>query len=302
MKKQEYRSGIAHLIIVIIVTLVLLGALGFVVWKNFDRFSGSTNDTSKSKDENTDNSKNNTKTSEQSDLTANAIISGAYDSVYDKYASDSTSISKTIGTLASPTFKPAGAKYYVTTKSASGLYISQTDQTSTGGYLDPAIARTINTYLLNSKLTKDADPNCGVGGLACYRSPSVICRSSDNGTNENTFFLELTCANASDFTSAYDATEPFADALSSGGRTIDGNSVLGVPDIKDSPVTGYQNAYVTISQTAVGLFYKTPNGEWQYLMTTQNGLFCSYIDTDDLRAAFKGTACYDSSGNEITVQ
>lgn len=44
MKKKQYQSGSAHIVVVILIILALIGALGFVYWRNFMQTKSETDD------------------------------------------------------------------------------------------------------------------------------------------------------------------------------------------------------------------------------------------------------------------
>lgn len=73
--------------------------------------------------------------------------------------------------------------------------------------------------------------------------------------------------------------------------------------IKDSNVSPYQNLWVNGGGAAL-LFYRTsPSAEWQFFTGAQGLLSCSKYNTQDLKNAFAGEACFnEANGAESTVQ
>lgn len=71
--------------------------------------------------------------------------------------------------------------------------------------------------------------------------------------------------------------------------------------IKNSQISPYQTLQVAIGG-GYALFYRvSPDAEWQYFTGGQGPLSCSDYDTEDLRKAFAGDACFDGQ-TESTVQ
>jgi cell division protein FtsL len=67
--------------------------------------------------------------------------------------------------------------------------------------------------------------------------------------------------------------------------------------IKDSLVSPYQMLYTSVSNGyGTGLFYRVnKDAEWEYFNVTLTGLDCEEYDTKDVRNAFAGEKCWDSS-------
>lgn len=74
-------------------------------------------------------------------------------------------------------------------------------------------------------------------------------------------------------------------------------------EIRNSEVAPYQKIETSIGG-AIGLFYRTSSeAEWQFFTGVQAVLGCDEFNTDDLRKAFAGEACYDyTAGRDSTVQ
>lgn len=298
VSSKNSQSGSGHLIIVIILVVTLLGTLGFVFWQNYTK--------SKTGNTSTTNSLNNraVKPNDSPNTTATivpnaaAIITDAYNLVNSKYASSALKIESTLGVANSPVYKPSGAKYNITTNGASSLYIAHTDQTSMDD-INLAILNSVHSFLTNNKFIENKTTGCGLGNMACYYSPNVICGSTGDGSGYKLSFFSLSCADISDFTPALSVIEPFAQAyLSAYPEYLD--TSFGVPKIKNSLVVGYQYAEVLIGQAADGLFYKKDGGSWEYFMSIQ-GNICSIFNTAELKAAFSGFRCTDSTGKTISL-
>jgi hypothetical protein len=53
---------------------------------------------------------------------------------------------------------------------------------------------------------------------------------------------------------------------------------------------------------AMMLFYRKTGGNWRFFSGTQTTIECSEYNNDDVRAAFRGTPCYDDDGTLVEVE
>lgn len=116
--------------------------------------------------------------------------------------------------------------------------------------------------------------------------------------------VTLMCGSLFEYTAelpSYQSAREFASAYTAAGNTIKKGDTFTVGSNTASATTGYLKA--TVEYRNVGedggsslLFYKKSDSGWQYFTGTQGEIVCTQYNTADLKAAFKGDACY----NELT--
>ncbi len=152
--------------------------------------------------------------------------------------------------------------------------------------------------------------------LARFTQSDVVCEvtttktaNSPTGNHE----VEVACANMSDYVAAAAAQKPFFTAYPKEQR---GDEVallfVGLPTITPSKTAGYKTASLSMSgvqsegtETVVGgfagLFYQTPEMKWRFFIGAQDSPQCSDYKTDDLKKAYLGATCGESTGKEALV-
>lgn len=293
--KQIKKSKVTVIVIIILV-VALLGLVGFIFWQNFiqpkDKNITADIDTSSTQTEPT---------------TASTVASGAYELINSKYASATTKIKLDFSVTYSPAYKPSGADYYVSAGRGIALTflkdVTNGDYASSAGFNAPVVAD-VDGYLIAYGFNKDT---IGADEYADdhYQSSTVVCSLTKASTSP----ITLECADKTDYAKIVTAVSPFAQAYVAGNPSVQADSLIyGAPTLT-SGTTGYQNAQLSIGSYnslvggSVGLFYRENSGNWKYFMSTQGMINCDMYNTSELRAAFNGEKCYDSSAKvESTVE
>jgi hypothetical protein len=90
--------------------VALLGALGYIYWQNYMQPKTSDSATVASK--------------EVDSITDSTVINEAYTLISNKYASDTTQVSKNLAADFAPAYKPDGIGYYVTLATGVSLTVN----------------------------------------------------------------------------------------------------------------------------------------------------------------------------------
>lgn len=72
-------------------------------------------------------------------------------------------------------------------------------------------------------------------------------------------------------------------------------------DVKDSATKPYQTLQGSVLDAAILFYRKDEDSDWKYLAVTQNMNMCEWFDTDDEKAAYEGTACWDNATHKETT-
>lgn len=206
----------------------------------------------------------------------------------------------------SPTYKTAGYTYYNTYEGGSSIYLSSYSAVSEKlpTATEAAIRTKITKIYTDLGLSKtDTYGSSDYGSLInVYASNDLVCTIED--PSEASSSTTASCGLISAYKDAAAALQPFAAALSS----VKSTTTFGVPSIKDSKVSGYQTASISSGDIEemgghVELFYRKTTGSWQYFTGTQSELGCEKYTTTDLKNAYKGEPCWDTTANkDSTVQ
>jgi hypothetical protein len=206
----------------------------------------------------------------------------------------------------SPAYKTAGYNFYNSYAGGSTLYL--TSYYVSGGTLPTApeaairseIAKIYTNY--GMKMTATYGSTDAGQVMDVYTSNDLIC-TVDNSSNSSSP-TTASCGLMSAYKAAAEQVKPFADVIT--GITPSTN--LGVPVIKDSKVSGYQTASISSGDIEgmgghVELFYRKTSGAWKYFTGTQSELACSMYNTTDLKNAYKGEPCWNTTiDKDSTVQ
>lgn len=235
----------------------------------------------------------------------NTAVSDNLIKQYPALAADKNDPEKT-GSEISPSFKVKGAEYYVTINKTHSLTYTVPEAKDTAN--KPDNQELVKAIIKQAGLTFDANDykqtDESLFGTE-YQSDTVVCTVSppeDMPVNVN-------CADKADFTATSLAVKPLVEAYLASkefkgtGYTDDIYSSL---SIKDSSVTGYQNATMSVSsRQSIGgaalLFYRQTNTDWKFFTGTQNILLCSAYTTADERSAFYDSTCATSDDSPTTV-
>lgn len=308
MKKQDYKFGVAHLLIVVIVTFILLVVIGYVVWASLNKSDtkGLSNKASDNSSIETDGASN------KADATSNEIqgidfgisstasnaagvISELEVLITDKYsvALDVSVISEAYG---GPYYKIPGKVYYISSDSGSLIRISRNNSESNFEKwktdIIPMISD-ITEYFTENGYTKS---DSVWGSENVYASQNIRCGYDNNNVSP----YSLSCADMSGYDRVAQKAEPFIQAYALSGRSIE-DVYFNSPSVDETNSNGYQTAHMQTGNAA-GLFYRKEGSDWKYFVSTQSVIQCSKYNTDELKAAYKGFTCSDASGKESVVE
>jgi hypothetical protein len=114
--------------------------------------------------------------------------------------------------------------------------------------------------------------------------------------------VSLGCGEISKYTTSlesYKEIEPYAAAYTKAGKAQEG-AMLRFSELK-AGMSSYKDAHISLGNVgsavggAMGLFYKTPTGDWTFFIGTQAAIPCADFDTKDLQYSFAYETCYDST-------
>jgi len=217
----------------------------------------------------------------------------------------SKQISVTSQTYA-PAYKTTGYNYYTTYSGGSTLYITgysageETLPTTAEKALRSKITSIYTTYGLTKTETHGTIETASLVNI--YTGKGLVCTINDSTSQSSP--TTASCGLIEAYKDAAATAKPFADVLTG----LTSTTVLGVPTIKDSKVSGYQTAEISGSDVEglsghVDLFYRKTSGAWKYFTGTQSELACSKYNTTDLKNAYMGDPCWDTTKDkDSTVQ
>lgn len=203
---------------------------------------------------------------------------------------------------ASPMYKADGYDFYISYGGGSTIDMmpyEPNDRAKLPTAAGISLRKEAVTLLTNFGLEKGV-PQIENAEQEIYVGKSLICsvESLIATTSENT----VSCGKADEYKTAAAAAKPLVSALPGITPTM----TVGNVKITNSPVSGYQRAYLGTGDLSsasgmTALFYKKDN-KWTYLSHTQNTPICMSFNSDDARAAFSGEPCLGSSGEQTKVQ
>lgn len=137
-----------------------------------------------------------------------------------------------------------------------------------------------------------------------YTNREYACSISLLYDIEERNYLGIACANVTSYKEAANLLNPFSLAFAPSNPDTESTQAepptfQGDPQIQTG-IDGYQSAEVNMNNF-IGLFYKSPTGNWTYFSKLQNDLACSSFNTADLKKAFSGYRCIDSNGSTISL-
>jgi len=138
--------------------------------------------------------------------------------------------------------------------------------------------------------------------IAVYTGKGLVCTIDNpaSAMGENI----ASCGLLSKYETAAANAQSFVKVLPNTTTT----TVVGEAQISDSKTAGYQKATLSVSDLKeigghAALFYRKGSGSWQYFTGTQSELGCEEYNTTDLKNAYRGEACWDTTTNkDSTVQ
>ncbi|MCX6728219.1 MAG: hypothetical protein NTV39_00400 [Candidatus Saccharibacteria bacterium] len=209
---------------------------------------------------------------------------------------------------AAPNWKIPGEKFYVSYSdngaAKTDIYYnweSVADNIVSARYM--AISGAAIKSLTDQGFVKNTDSVYGEGsGSVAYTKGDVVCVTSspDNGTISPP--SSLACGQISKYTKnleSYKEIEPYALAIAKSGE-MDVGAVFSFSELK-AGIKGYKNAKVGLSNAgtyvggSMGLFYKSPTGDWQFFKGSQSLIMCKDFNTKDIQYAFAFESCYDDN-------
>lgn len=229
--------------------------------------------------------------SAQNDANVRAIVDGMQ-----KIATDTSGVGDIkVYDRFFPLAKSQNAKTLLRLEKSYGLYaFSELDDLNESSAISEAIIGKLKElgFVDNDDIS---GPAFIVGGSNLINSDSGIVCNISGGLP---FIAE--CGHVSWVS---DESIALANKLSDAYNTVEGSYPFSINlhgyTIKDSSVSPYQTLRVPVSN-AMGLFYRTgPDADWQYFTATQAVLNCDDFNTQDLKNAFAGEACYDGNQNSI---
>ena len=207
-----------------------------------------------------------------------------------------------------PNWKLPGEKFYVSYSdngaAKTDIYYnweSVADNVVSARYI--AISSAVIKSLTDQGFVKNTDSVYGSGsGSVAYTKDDVVCVASspDNGSISPP--SSLACGQISKYTKnldSYKEIEPYALAYAKAGKMEVGD-IFSFSELK-AGIKGYKNAKVGLGNAgamtggAMGLFYKSPTGDWQFFTGTQSQIMCTEFNTKDIQYAFAYESCNDSS-------
>lgn len=147
---------------------------------------------------------------------------------------------------------------------------------------------------------------------AVYESGNLLCEIDHvDATNSplKAHISSVGCGDKASYAKAAEGLQQYYDAYVEGEDKLSDAIILGRPSTGDSMTAGYKVAVVYTEDTGAldgpfeGQYFKKPgDSKWTYF-NGSDGLFnCADYNTDDLKNAFSGFACYDeATDSEKTV-
>lgn len=232
--------------------------------------------------------------------TASEIVSNAKAALNEQLATTYPEMTITESTQG-PNYQVEGYNFY-TSSDGSSIMISQMGSDDTERTQAAELARqTVNSSFVSDSLALSSGSLEDMTTQLTYQNDSVVCTY-----NDLTQPVWLACATKDDYKPVAEAVQPFVTVYSSANPEENvGNLVFQKPIVEASPTEGYQTAEVSISAIqgvggTVGLFYSV-NGNWKYFGSAQAILSCDKYNTDELKIAYEGMACFDETTSSESV-
>ncbi len=303
--KNNKKSGFTIVEAVIIVVVIgLLGLLGYVYYNKFI-----------AKD---NQAKTNSTAQTSSQATPSSVISAVQSKLAETYTvlpspNTGSKVPSNDGTVYvdtsvnnAPAWQTKGYNFFASFRDGGAKTLSIVTHADSSGSADQAgvFAAVVAVYGSNN-LTKYTD---SYSGYDYYTNSQLVCSVSQVATMTGQTYAS--CATPDEYKQASEMLQPFYAALVKGDSTVDSTGPIRLTfgEEKDSSVSGYKNAWVSYGNVtkntnyvggAAALFYKVGNNDWQYFRSSQSVLACSDYNTQDLRNAYKGETCIDTSAGNV---
>jgi hypothetical protein len=209
-------------------------------------------------------------------------------------------------------------------KVAGYNYFTQIDSSHVKGveasvpYTDSAIATAKIAKALKEKQFTESIIEAGSSDseyVAHYTNSDVVCgvtatKTANNPTGKH--MVAAACANMNDYSVTAHAQKPFYDAYPNKPTDTSTNILfVGAPTLSPSQTAGYQTANLMTggvlqdgteaTGSFTSMFYQTPDKKWHFFKSAEDTLPCSDYVNDDVKKAYAGAQCLDSSGATSTV-
>lgn len=239
-------------------------------------------------------------------LSADETVTASYQLINSINAPKVMNIKPNFTTKSGPIYHPSGTTYNVAASKNVTFTITGNGYDGTGMRWDALMSPVFSNLdiFMTSHGFKKSAIDSGLGGeVAAYSSPTVTCSL----TSVNVSDVAFTCANIADYPISVMGEYQFVSVLASAGISED-THVFGTPTVKNSLTPGYQTATMSVGPKeggvggSIALLYKKVGENWKYFISVQQGPGCSAYNTDELKAAYAGDYCYDSTGKDSIVQ
>lgn len=170
------------------------------------------------------------------------------------------------------------------------------------------IINTISDSLKSQDFKLQADEGYG-NSSDVYISNDTICVVDSAKSGIISPPVRLQCGSEYEYNqdlASYNSSLDFASTYTAAGNEINTGDVFLVESDSPSTTIGFRKARVTYaSLNDIGsftmLFYREKDNAWKYFTGVQSPLLCTEYNTEEIKYAFKGDACFDQAGNESTV-
>ncbi len=142
---------------------------------------------------------------------------------------------------------------------------------------------------------------------ATYSSDDVLCmiwHADASQTSLASHITSIGCGDKSSYDEAAKALDPFFAAYTKGEADPSNDIVLGMPE-NGNGTDGYKHAILLqedpsqLDQQFEALYFQAPGQtEWTYFTGAHGIVSCSEFNTDILKKAFHGIACYDDAAKK----
>lgn len=201
------------------------------------------------------------------------------------------------GAYSAPAERVDGYDFYTTPKSISGVTVatndtevSQADYHIATDFLDSQ-----NMNVVSSNFDENNLITISFDGTNTSCSLSTTKNSQKQGNTQ----LHIGCADMSAYHTATQTASPLYESLP--GAQKKPGLRLNVTTITASKTKGYQIGSANTADLFApmggvrALFYQTPEKQWHYFASYQDQPLCSDFNATDLKKAFLGYPCVDSS-------
>ena len=161
------------------------------------------------------------------------------------------------------------------------------------------IDKVMNSHGLK-KISFDDPADLGEGGIYYADDNGYICNYSSQSSP-----VRINCANSNWLT---EEEKTFAKSLMDAMKKSDdykNDEMLYASVTQDDITKTADGKYERVTASVAGaaaLFYRnTDGGEWKYFVSTQQVLNCNDFNTDEIKAAFAGSDCYDYTAGKMTT-